>query len=49
MRMVDGRFPLLEQPGLGLELSEASLSKIPFGATRTMARVFHDDVSIAEW
>ena len=28
MRMVDGRFPLPEKPGLGFELSEASL-KIP--------------------
>jgi galactonate dehydratase len=49
MRMVDGRFPLSEKPGLGFELSEASLAKYPFGGTRPMARVFHDDGSVAEW
>src|SRR4051795_5887632 len=49
MRMVYGRFPLSEKPGLGFELSEASLAKYPFGGTRPMARVFHDDGSVAEW
>jgi galactonate dehydratase len=49
MRMVDGRFPLSDKPGLGFELSEASLKKFPFGGTRPMARVFHDDGSVAEW
>jgi galactonate dehydratase len=49
MRMVDGRFPLSQKPGLGFELSEASLAKYPFGGTRPMARVFHDDGSVAEW
>ena len=49
MRMVDGRFPLPEKPGLGFELSEASLKKFPFGGTRPMARVFHEDGSVAEW
>ena len=49
MRMVDGRFPLSEKPGLGFELSEASLAKFPFGGTRPMARVFHEDGSVAEW
>jgi galactonate dehydratase len=49
MRMVNGRFPLSEKPGLGFELSEASLAKYPFGGTRPMARVFHDDGSVAEW
>jgi galactonate dehydratase len=49
MRMVDGRFPLSEKPGLGFELSEASLAKYPFGGTKPMARVFHDDGSVAEW
>jgi len=49
MRMVDGRFPLLDKPGLGFELSEASLSKYPFGGTKPMARVFHEDGSVAEW
>jgi galactonate dehydratase len=49
MRMVDGRFPLAEKPGLGFELAEASLGKYPFGGTRPMARVFHEDGSVAEW
>ena len=49
MRMVDGRFPLPERPGLGFELSESSLAKYPFGGTRPMARVFHEDGSVAEW
>ena len=34
MRMVDGRFPLAQKPGLGFDLSEASLAKYPFGGTR---------------
>jgi galactonate dehydratase len=49
MRMVKGRFPLPEKPGLGFELSEAALAKYPFGGTRPMARVFHADGSVAEW
>ena len=49
MRMVDGRFPLSETPGLGFEVSEASLAKYPFAGTRPMARVFHEDGSVAEW
>jgi galactonate dehydratase len=49
MRMMDGRFPLSGKPGLGFELSEASLAKYPFGGTRPMARVFHEDGSVAEW
>jgi galactonate dehydratase len=49
MRMVDGRFPLSQKPGLGFDLSEASLSRFPFGGTRPMARVFHEDGSVAEW
>ncbi len=49
MRMIDGRFPLAQKPGLGFELSEASLAKYPFGGTRPMARVFHEDGSVAEW
>ena len=49
MRMVDGRFPLSDKPGLGFELSEASLAKFPFAGTRPMARVFHADGSVAEW
>ena len=49
MRMVDGRFPLSNKPGLGFELSEGSLAKYPFGGTKPMARVFHEDGSVAEW
>ncbi len=49
MRMVNGRFPLSEKPGLGFDLSEASLAKFPFGGTKPMARVFHEDGSVAEW
>ncbi len=49
MRMVDGRFPLPQRPGLGFELSENALNKYPFGGTRPMARVFHVDGSVAAW
>jgi len=49
MRMVDGRIPLSTKPGLGFDLNEASLAKYPFGGTRPMARVFHEDGSVAEW
>jgi len=49
MRMVNGRFPLPEKPGLGFELTEAALKKYPFGGTKPMARVFHQDGSVAEW
>jgi len=48
-RMVDGRFPLPEKPGLGFDLSEEALKKYPFGDTRPMARVFHEDGSVAAW
>lgn len=49
MRMVNGRFPLPDKPGLGFDLEESALSKYPFGGTRPMARVFHEDGSVAEW
>jgi galactonate dehydratase len=49
MRMVNGRFPLPVKPGLGFELSEGALAKYPFGGTKPMARVFHEDGSVAEW
>lgn len=49
MRMVNGRFPLLDKPGLGFELSEAALKRFPFGGTRPMSRVFQSDGSVAEW
>jgi galactonate dehydratase len=49
MRMVAGRFPLPEKPGLGFDLTEEALKKYPFGGTRPMARVFHQDGSVAAW
>jgi galactonate dehydratase len=49
MRMVDGRFPLPQKPGLGFELSEEALQKYPFAGTKPMARVFHADGSVAAW
>jgi len=49
MRMVNGRFPLLDKPGLGFELSEEALKKYPFAGTKPMPRVFHADGSVAEW
>ncbi|MCW5981937.1 MAG: galactonate dehydratase [Bryobacteraceae bacterium] len=49
MRMVDGRFPLPDKPGLGFDLSEDAFRKYPFGGTRPMARVFHEDGSVAAW
>jgi galactonate dehydratase len=47
MRMVNGRIPLPNKPGLGFELSEASLNKYPFGGTKPMEFVFHQDGSVA--
>jgi galactonate dehydratase len=49
MRMVNGRFPLPEKPGLGFDLDERALLKYPFQKTIPMARVFHPDGSVAEW
>ncbi|MDE3166928.1 MAG: galactonate dehydratase, partial [Acidobacteriota bacterium] len=49
MRMLNGRFPLPEKPGLGFELSEAALARYPFAGTRPMARVFAPDGSVVEW
>jgi galactonate dehydratase len=49
MRMVNGKYPLPEKPGLGFELTEDALNKYPFAGTRPMARVFHKDGSVAEW
>ena len=31
------------------DLTEDALKKYPFGGTRPMARVFHEDASVAEW
>lgn len=49
MRMVNGKYPLPERPGLGFELTEQALAKYPFAGSRPMARVFHKDGSVAEW
>jgi galactonate dehydratase len=47
MRMVDGRVPLPTKPGLGFKLSESALNKYPFGGTKPMEFVFHEDGSVA--
>jgi galactonate dehydratase len=49
MRMVNGYFPLPQKPGLGFEMNEALLSRHPFKGTKPMARVFHEDGSVAAW
>ena len=49
MRMVNGRYPLPEKPGLGFDLTEEALKKYAFSGSRPMARVFHKDGSVAEW
>lgn len=49
MRMVNGKYPLPEKPGLGFDLTEDALKKYPFAGTRPMTRVFHKDGSVAEW
>ena len=49
MRMVNGKYPLPEKPGLGFDLTEEALKKYPFAGSRPMARVFHKDGSVAEW
>ena len=41
--------PASGKAGLGFDLSEEALKKYPFGGTRPMARVFHEDGSVAEW
>ena len=47
MRMVDGRYPLPQKPGLGCEVSEAALKKYPFQGTRPFPPAFHVDGSLA--
>jgi galactonate dehydratase len=49
MRMVNGKFPLPNRPGLGFELQEKDVLKYKFQGTRPMARVFHPDGSVAAW
>jgi len=38
MRMVNGYFPLPDKPGLGFEIDEAKLARLPFQGTISMAR-----------
>jgi len=47
MRMVEGRYPLPQKPGLGFEISEAALKKYPFRGTRPFPLAFHEDGAIA--
>ncbi len=49
MRMVNGKFPLPDKPGLGFDLDEEAVRKYAFQGTRPMARVFHADGSVAAW
>lgn len=49
MRMVNGKFPLPQKPGLGFDLHEDAFKRYPFQGTKPMARVFHDDGSVAAW
>lgn len=49
MRMVDGKFPLPTKPGLGFDLEESAVRKYAFQGTKPMARVFHEDGSVAAW
>lgn len=49
MRMVDGKYPLPQKPGLGFDLEESALKKYAFQGTKPMARVFHADGSVAAW
>ena len=47
MRMVDGRYPLPQKPGLGFEIQEAVLKKYPFQGTRPFPPAFNADGSLA--
>jgi galactonate dehydratase len=48
-RMVNGRYPLSDKPGLGFDLTEEALKKYPFGGTVPMGRVFTFDGSVCGW
>jgi len=48
-RMVNGKYPLSDKPGLGFDLNEESLKKYPFAGTVPMARSFGDDSSVCAW
>ena len=47
MRMVNGKYPLPDKPGLGFELSEDALKKYPFQGTRPFVTAFHEDGAVA--
>jgi galactonate dehydratase len=48
MRMVDSPgSPMPTKPYLGFELSEPALNKYPFGGTKPMDYVWHEDISVA--
>jgi galactonate dehydratase len=46
MRMVGGRYPLPDKPGLGFELNEAALKKYPFQGTKPFPTFFHPDGAV---
>lgn len=46
MRMVGGRYPLPQKPGLGFEISEAALRKYPFQGTKPFVLAFHEDGAV---
>jgi galactonate dehydratase len=47
LRMVNGRYPLPEKPGLGIDVSEAVLKKYPFQGTRYFQTAFEEDGAVA--
>lgn len=47
MRMVEGRYPLPQKPGLGFEVNEAVLKKYPFQGTKPFPPAYHTDGSLA--
>lgn len=49
MRMVNGYFPLPTKPGLGFDIDETKLAKLPFQGTIPMARPLFPDGSVAAW
>ena len=49
MRMVKGYFPLPDKPGLGFDIDEAKLARLPFQGTIPMARPLFEDGSVAAW
>jgi galactonate dehydratase len=49
MRMVNGYFPLPDKPGLGFDIDEAKLARLPFQGTIPMARPLFEDGSVAAW